>query len=64
MEDAVRLSSRFLLAAALVLALFDPPGSRNTRSLAIGRDGDPTNPIKILQRIVAWALDELEIPKP
>jgi hypothetical protein len=65
MEDAVRFSSRFLLAVALVLSLFAPLGNRqHTHRLAISRDGDPTNPVKVIRRIVVWIFDELGVPQP
>jgi hypothetical protein len=60
----VRLSSRFALAAALALSLSTPLGSRGSHRLSIGRDDGPSNPIKIIRRIIVSILDELEIPKP
>jgi hypothetical protein len=61
----VRFRSRFFLAATLVVSLFAPLGRPDGRHrLAIGHDGDPSNPVKVIRRIVVWIFDELTVPLP
>lgn len=63
-EDAVRLPTRLALAAALVVTMFAPLGRPGSHPLAIGRDDDPREPVKIIRRLVVWIFDELGVPRP
>jgi hypothetical protein len=64
-EDSVKRSVRFVLVSAVVLTLTMPvSGLAKTRQLAIGRDDEPRDPVKIIHRIVVWIFDELGVPRP
>ena len=46
------------------MSLSAPLGSHSAHRFAIDRDDGPSNPIKIIHRIVVWVFDELGVPKP
>jgi hypothetical protein len=60
----VRTTVRSALAVVIVVTLGGSPASAGRARLTIDRDGNSTNPVKVIQRIVVRIFDELGIPRP
>jgi len=61
----LRFPAKFAFTAAVILMLVAPPsGLGSSKELAINRDGDLSNPIKVIRRLIVRLFDDLTAPHP